>query len=50
MGADFIQYIMTDKIVTPLDYVKEGYSEKIIWLPYSYFMTDYSQSCTYVLD
>jgi protein O-GlcNAc transferase len=44
MGADFYDYIITDKIVTPVEDT-EYYSEKFIYLPHSYQMTDNTQNC-----
>jgi len=38
-GADFIDYLIADRIVAPLS-EQEFYSEKIIHLPESYFPTD----------
>jgi len=41
-GADFIDYILTDRIVTPPSEVKY-YSEKIIYLPHTYQPTNNKQ-------
>ena len=41
MGADYIDYLVTDKIVSPPDSASRLYSEKLIWMPESYFVTDY---------
>ncbi len=38
-GSDFIDYIVTDKIVTPLEY-EEFYSEKFIYMPDCYQIND----------
>lgn len=42
MGAEFIDYIIADPIVIP-DQERAFYSEKIIYLPHSYFPIDYSK-------
>lgn len=42
MGAGFIDYIVADPIVIPKDQ-RPFYSEKVIYLPNSYFPIDYSQ-------
>ena len=39
MGADYIDYIVVDKIVVPAEY-QDGYSESIIQLPNSYQVND----------
>ena len=39
MGANFMDYIIADKILIP-DELKKYYTEKIIQLPYSYMPTD----------
>ena len=39
MGADFMDYIVADKIVIPKEYM-EKYSEKIVYLPNSYQVND----------
>ena len=49
MGADYIEYLISDKITTPSIYTNY-YSEKIIWMPHSYFVNDYLQSHRYVFD
>jgi protein O-GlcNAc transferase len=41
-GADFIDYVITDKIVTPLEHVPY-YSEKFVYLPHCYQVNDYTQ-------
>lgn len=38
-GAPFIDYILADRIVLPPDHVRD-YSEKVIWLPDCYQVTD----------
>lgn len=42
MGADFIDYIIGDAVVTPPE-LRDGYSERIVRLPHSYMITDASQ-------
>ncbi len=44
MGADFIDYIVTDEISSPPSVIDKIYSEKAIYMPNSYFVTDYLQS------
>ena len=39
LGADYIDYILADRHVTPLD-EQDCYSEKIVQLPHSYLPTD----------
>ena len=41
-GADFIDYIITDKIVTPEDH-SPYYSEKCVYMPHCYMVTDHTQ-------
>jgi predicted O-linked N-acetylglucosamine transferase (SPINDLY family) len=41
MGADFIDYIVADALVIPEEQ-RQFYSEKVIYLPHSYFPIDYS--------
>jgi protein O-GlcNAc transferase len=41
-GADFIDYIITDKIVTPMEHAPY-YSEKFVHLPHCYQVNDHSQ-------
>ncbi|AFZ26553.1 TIGR03032 family protein [Cylindrospermum stagnale PCC 7417] len=43
MGADFIDYIIGDAIVTPPEFA-EAFSEKIVTLPHSYYFTDNQQA------
>ena len=42
-GADFIDYFITDKIVTPEDH-SPYYSEKLIYMPHCYLVNDHTQS------
>ena len=42
-GADFMDYIIADKFIIP-DNKKNSYSEKKIYLPYTYWPTSYSLS------
>ena len=41
-GADFIDYLISDKIVTPIEHAP-FYSEKLVFLPHSYQVNDYQQ-------
>lgn len=49
IGADFIDYIVTDEIASPAECVKRFYTEKAIFMPNNYFVTDYKQSSLYCL-
>lgn len=42
-GADFYDYIITDKIVTPKDH-QHYYSEKFVYMPHCYQVNDHMQS------
>ncbi len=42
-GADFFDYIITDRIVTPEDHAPH-YSENFVYLPHCYQVNDHSQS------
>ncbi|ETV97288.1 hypothetical protein, variant 1 [Aphanomyces invadans] len=50
MGADYIQYIVADKIVLPLDHAAVGYTEKVLYMPHTFFVNDHKQSARAVLD
>ena len=41
MGADFIDYIVTDPIASPPTTIDRLYTEKVIYMPNSYFVNDY---------
>ncbi|MGD9120638.1 MAG: hypothetical protein PVG59_08145, partial [Desulfobacterales bacterium] len=41
-GADFIDYLISDRIVTPLEHAP-FYSEKLVFLPHSYQVNDHHQ-------
>ncbi|MEJ2163890.1 MAG: tetratricopeptide repeat protein [Desulfobacterales bacterium] len=41
-GADFIDYLITDKIVTPIEHMP-FYSENLVFLPHSYQVNDHKQ-------
>ena len=43
MGAEYVQYLLSDNIVTPQEH-RIHYDEKIISLPHTYFVTDHKQS------
>lgn len=49
MGADFIDYMVADRVVVPPEY-RNYYNEKILNMPHSYFVNDYCQSSTHLLD
>ncbi|MBT8366732.1 MAG: tetratricopeptide repeat protein [Deltaproteobacteria bacterium] len=42
IGADFIDYLITDKIVTPVEHAP-FYSEKLVFLPHCYQVNDHQQ-------
>ncbi|MEH2179006.1 TIGR03032 family protein [Nostoc sp.] len=43
MGADFIDYIISDPILTPPEFA-DGFSEKLVTLPHSYQVNDHQQA------
>ncbi|MBN3957411.1 TIGR03032 family protein [Nostoc sp. NMS8] len=43
MGAEFIDYIISDPVVTPPEFA-DGFSEKLLTLPHSYQVNDYQQA------
>lgn len=49
MGADYIDYFIVDKTVVP-SVVRQYYTEKLIYMPHSYFVNDHRQSARDVLD
>lgn len=49
-GADYIDYIITDKIATPPVVIDKFYSEKGIFMPDTYFLNDYNQTSRQVFD
>jgi protein O-GlcNAc transferase len=50
MGAEYIDYLVTDKIASPPSVLSKIYTEKVIYMPHSYFANDYKQSCQFVFD
>eukprot|EP00698_Gefionella_okellyi_P025317 TRINITY_DN9239_c0_g1_i1.p1 TRINITY_DN9239_c0_g1~~TRINITY_DN9239_c0_g1_i1.p1 ORF type:complete len:943 (-),score=155.89 TRINITY_DN9239_c0_g1_i1:1066-3804(-) len=48
-GADFIQYLITDRITSPPE-TQNCYTEFLAYMPHCYFVTDYKQSFRFVLD
>ncbi|GBG87941.1 hypothetical protein CBR_g46307 [Chara braunii] len=48
-GASYIQYLITDEIVSPPRYA-HYYSEKLAYLPHCYFVNDYKRCNMDVLD
>jgi len=49
LGADYIQYMVADKVVVPRR-LADKYTESMIYLPHSYFVNDHRQSARDVLD
>ena len=49
MGADYIDYIITDEVTSPPDCMSRFYCEKAIYMPNSYFVNDYKQASPYCL-
>lgn len=49
MGADYMDYILTDEIASPPSCIPRFYCEKAIYMPHSYFVNDYMQSSPYCL-
>jgi len=49
MGADYIDYMIADETVIPSQF-RQYYTEKMIYMPHSYFLNDHKQSCRYILD
>uniref|UniRef100_A0A6U4E2X8 protein O-GlcNAc transferase n=1 Tax=Phaeomonas parva TaxID=124430 RepID=A0A6U4E2X8_9STRA len=48
LGADYIEYMIADERVVPPE-ERQHYSEKLIYMPHSYFVNDHKQSARYVL-
>lgn len=49
LGADYIDYIIADKVALPMEYA-EFYDEKIVHLPGTFVVADHKQSAQSVLD
>lgn len=49
-GADYIDYLITDEVASPPAVLEKYYSEKAIYMPHSYFLNDYLQTCRFVFD
>jgi protein O-GlcNAc transferase len=49
LGADYIHYMVADPLVVPQQY-RQYYSEKMLYMPHSYFVNDHRQSAREVLD
>nr|CCA22532.1 predicted protein putative [Albugo laibachii Nc14] len=49
LGAEYIQYMVGDKVVVPPEN-RQFFTEKIISMPHSYFCNDHKQSAREVLD
>lgn len=41
IGADYMDYIITDEIASPPSCIERLYREKAIYMPHCYFVTDY---------
>jgi predicted O-linked N-acetylglucosamine transferase (SPINDLY family) len=41
MGADYIQYLITDQIATPIEY-EQYYTEKFIYMPHSFLANSFA--------
>jgi protein O-GlcNAc transferase len=50
MGADYIQYLITDETVCPPSLADELYTEKLVYMPHCYFVNDHKQSFRKFLD
>lgn len=48
LGASYIQFMIADRVVVPLQ-LTQHYTEKMIYMPHSYFVNDHAQSSEYVL-
>lgn len=42
--APYMDYILADRVVAPPHLLPHGFSEKVIYMPHSYYATDYAQS------
>ena len=42
MGADFIDYLVTDRVVTPPG-DEQYFAEKLVFMPHTYYVTDHQQ-------
>ena len=49
LAADYIQYMFADEVVVPREH-QEHYSEKMIYMPHSYFVNDHAQTARYVFE
>lgn len=49
LGADYVQYMIADNEVIPAEF-RQFYTEKVIYMPHSYFVNDHKQSARYVFD
>jgi protein O-GlcNAc transferase len=48
--APFMDYILADRVVAPPHLLEQGFSEKLIVMPHSYYVTDYAQSAPRLLE
>lgn len=50
IGADYVPWLISDKISTPPETAAEQYTEKVLYMPYSYFLNDYMQIHDRLID
>lgn len=48
-GANFMDYILTDAITSPADFIDQ-YSEKLAYMPHTYFLGDHMQMFAHLMD
>lgn len=41
-GADFMDYIITDKVTTPPEHWKDAYTEHVVYMPDTFFVGDHA--------
>lgn len=49
-GADYITYIVSDRVASPPEYSQPYYSEAMMMMPHSFFMNEYRESRASVLS
>ena len=49
-GADYITYIVSDRIASPPEFSQPFYSEAMMMMPHSFFMNEYKESRAAVLS
>jgi predicted O-linked N-acetylglucosamine transferase (SPINDLY family) len=47
LGADYVQYLIADATVVPPE-ARPFYTEKVVYMPHSYFVNDHKQVCACV--